>query len=125
MRALVVEDDRVTRRSVVGLLEQLGFGVVEAADGSEALDHLSGAERFDLSLVDWMLPGISGVDVVRAIRANPAHEAMRVMMVTIRNERDDVRQALEVGADEYLMKPVERHALLSKLELLGLTADRG
>jgi two-component system chemotaxis response regulator CheY len=121
MRVLVVEDDPVTRRSIVGLLRRLCIAdVIEAADGEEALDHLKGMTDIDLTLVDWMLPGTSGIDVVRAARANRSHKGMRIMMVTGQNDREDVQVALASGADEYLMKPIERGALISKLNLMGL-----
>ncbi len=120
MRAFIVEDDPVTLRSIAGLPSQLGFDVIEAKDGDAALDHLKGTVEIDVALVDWMLPGISGIDVVRAARSNSAHDGMRIMMVTGRNDRGDVQAALEAGADEYLMKPIERGALISKLRLMGL-----
>jgi DNA-binding response OmpR family regulator len=84
------------------------------------LDHLKGTDAIDLSLVEWILPDTDGVEVVRAARANRARDGMRIMMVTGRTDRDDVQEALDAGVDEYLMKPIERDALISKLNLMGL-----
>lgn len=94
--------------------------VVEAADGEAAMGLLKDMTDIDLALIDWMLPESSGIDVVRSARNNRNHDDMRIMMVTGLNDREDVQNALASGADEYLMKPLERGALISKLDIMGL-----
>ena len=120
MRVLVVEDHADARLLLVLMLQDLHFTVVEAANGEEALDSLDRAGPFEFALVDWGLPGLSGLDLVREIRAKQESDHMKILMVTGRNEMDDVAEALENGVDEYLMKPFDEDALCSKLLLLGL-----
>ena len=105
MRALVIDDSRVMRGILRRFLEQLRYEVGEAADGSAGLDQLRRPARPDVVLVDWNMPGLSGLEFVQAVRAQPDLAGVRLMMVTTENEMDRVAQALEAGADEFLMKP--------------------
>ncbi len=84
------------------------------------MDSVKHTGPFDLALVDWGLPGMSGLDLVCEIRANPESYPMKILVVTGRKELDDVSEALESGVDEYLMKPFDPYTLESKLRLLGL-----
>jgi len=120
MRALVIDDSRVMRGILRRFLEQLHFEVGEAAEGSAGLDHLRRSPRPEVVLVDWNMPGLSGLEFVQAVRAQPDLAGVRLMMVTTENEMDRVAQALEAGADEFLMKPFTIEAVREKLELLGL-----
>ena len=93
----------------------------EAGDGRQALDKLAAIEVPDLALVDWNMPEMNGLDLVRAVRAEPRYAPMRVMMVTTETEIAHVTQALESGADEYVMKPFTADAIRDKLALLGFS----
>ena len=73
-----------------------------------------------LALVDWNMPEMSGIELVEAVRADPAFASLRIVMVTTETELSQVSRALEAGADEYLMKPFTRDDVVGKLELLGL-----
>jgi len=119
MRALVIDDSRVMRGILRRFLEQLRCEVSEAADGSAGLGLLRPVPP-EVVLVDWNMPGLSGLEFVQAVRAQPDLAAVRLMMVTTENEKDRVVQALEAGADEFLMKPFTVEAVREKLELLGL-----
>ena len=119
MRALIVDDSRYMRRVLRGMLEREGFECDEADDASAGLELLYSEPEFDLALVDWNMPGLSGLEMVKMIRAQD-FEGMKVMMVTGHCDSDGIRQALEAGADEYLMKPFDGESLREKLALMGL-----
>ena len=121
MRALVVDDSRAMRAIIAGLLREVGFETAEAGDGPAALDALRAAPA-DLVVLDWHLPGMTGLEIVRAIRAEPAWSAVRVLMITTEVDPARVREALEAGAQEFLMKPFTADHVRDKLALLGLRA---
>ena len=127
MQAMVVDDSRAMRMLMGRVLKDIGFIVDEAGDGSEALDLLR--ERLtpehpngpvELALVDWNMPEMSGIELVEAVRSDPAFSSLRIVMVTTETELSQVSRALDAGADEYLMKPFTRDDVVGKLELLGL-----
>jgi two-component system chemotaxis response regulator CheY len=125
VQAIVVDDSRAMRMLMGRLLKDIGFAVDEAGDGSEALDRLRerlAADPVQLALVDWNMPEMSGIELVEAVRSDPAFSSLRIVMVTTETELSQVSRALEAGADEYLMKPFTRDDVLGKLELLGLPA---
>ncbi len=122
MRALIIDDSRAMRSILSGILDRTGLhrragrgcrigGVTPRAD-----------HDFDFALVDWNLPGMNGLELVKIIRKNPELAAIRLMMVTTETQLDRVREALEAGADEYIMKPFDKEMLLEKLTLLGIEA---
>ncbi len=113
MRVLVADDDKSMRLLVVRLLEKIGVhDTTQAADGSEALLHLKDTE-FDLVVTDWEMPGQSGLDVVRAIRASGSR--VPILMITVRAERSQVLAAIEAGVSDFLSKPIEANTLSNKL----------
>lgn len=120
MRALVVDDSKTTRMIIGRILREIGFEVVEAADGQQALARLEEGGRADLALVDWNMPEMSGIEFVRAVRAEPAYADMKLMMVTTESEAEQVSVALQAGADEYAMKPFTKEVIQEKLALLGI-----
>ena len=120
MRALVVDDSRAMRSILGGILEEVGFEVVQVPDAEEA-DRLLHVDRtFDLALIDWNLPVMNGLDLVKMLRSRSELGAIRLMMVTTETGLAKVREALEAGADEYIMKPFDKEMLLEKLQLLGI-----
>jgi two-component system chemotaxis response regulator CheY len=124
VQAMVVDDSRAMRMLIGRLLKDIGFEVAEAGDGSQALDGLRerlAANPVQLALVDWNMPEMSGIELVEAVRADPAFAGLRIVMVTTETELSQVMRALEAGADEYLMKPFTRDDVVGKLELLGLS----
>lgn len=124
MRALVVDDSRAMRTAVRRLLEELGFDVLEAADGRQALEVLdAAAESLDVALIDWHMPEMDGLELVKQMQDDAELFRIRKMMVTAETDMRRVMEALRVGADEYLMKPVTRDALVDKLRLLGFELD--
>jgi two-component system chemotaxis response regulator CheY len=123
MRALVIDDSRAMRSILCGILDSLGFDVVEAADGRRAMAILAEDRGFDLALVDWNLPEMSGLEIVTEVRKDARLATVRLLMVTTETEIARVTQALQAGADEYIMKPFNRDMLLDKLVMLGIPVD--
>lgn len=117
-RVLVVDDSRATRAIIRRILERLGFEVHEAADGGEGIAQARALEGLGLMLVDWNMPVADGLEVVRAVRRRPELAAVRILMVTTESEVSRMVEALEAGADEYLMKPFSSEALCEKLSLM-------
>jgi two-component system chemotaxis response regulator CheY len=120
MRALVIDDSRAMRSILRNILSELDFDVVEAADGKQAVRTLADDPRFDLALVDWNLPEMNGLEIVTEVRSTLGMTDIKLLMVTTETEFDRVAQALDAGADEYIMKPFDRDMLLDKLLILGV-----
>jgi len=120
MRALVVDDSRAMRAILSRHLKELGFEVHEAKSGLDALMVLHKVGDVDLAMVDWNMPEMDGFEFLRRVRSESQYDNVRVMMVTTESEMSQVQVALEAGANEYLMKPFDREALLEKLLLLGI-----
>ena len=120
MNALVIDDSKAMRSILKKILVDLGFDVVQAGDGRQALEGLERVGKFDVALVDWNMPEMSGIEFVQAVRQNPAYDDMPLMMVTTETEMSQVVKALDTGANEYLMKPFTKDHLLEKLDILGL-----
>jgi two-component system, chemotaxis family, chemotaxis protein CheY len=123
MRALVVDDSRVMRLIIGKIVKENGFEVVEAGNGQEALERLraTGSE-ITLALVDWNMPVMDGLSFVQAARADAAFSSLRMIMVTTESGSEQVAQAIQAGADEYLMKPFTKESLRDKLALIGFEA---
>lgn len=120
MRALVIDDSRVMRRIVSGILNPLGFETVEAEHGRAALDVLESGMPVDLACVDWNMPVMDGLEFVTSVRANRAWRNVTLMMVTTESETGQIVRALAAGAHEYVIKPFTPDAIREKLQLLGL-----
>lgn len=120
MKALVVDDSRAMRSILGRSLENLGFEVCQAEHGRDALALLQRQPIPDLALVDWHMPEMDGLELVKTVRANTAFDTMRIIVVTVESEMERVEEALSAGTDEYLMKPFDHEALVAKLGLLGL-----
>jgi two-component system chemotaxis response regulator CheY len=122
MRVLIVDDSRFIRQHLRQVLEGMGMSCEEAQNGQEAIEVLRGAPCFDFMLVDVNMPGMDGLECVRQLREADLHPRMKVMMVTTEADNSFIRQALEYGADEFLMKPFTPASLREKLLMLGLAA---
>ena len=120
MRVLVVDDSRAARSFIGRMVRELGFDVVEAAQGREALDHLVADAPIDLALVDWNMPEMNGLEFVVAARADERFQVMPIVMCTSETEMSQMVRALDAGASEYIMKPFTKDILKGKLDLLGL-----
>jgi two-component system chemotaxis response regulator CheY len=102
------------------MLRGLGFEVVEAANGREAMERLQSAGKVDIALVDWNMPEMNGFEFVRAVRADHMYDCVLLMMVTTETEMENVVRALAAGANEYVMKPFTQEVILEKLRIFGM-----
>jgi len=108
-------------RTLLGsFCQSLDCEIVEAADGREALEQMALHQPFDFALVDWDMPVMNGLELVKVLRANPAYNDMKLMMVTAQTSMDSVVEAIENGANDYLMKPLTEEMFQDKLKLLGI-----
>ncbi|WP_213948734.1 chemotaxis response regulator CheY [Luteibacter sp. dw_328] len=118
MKILVVDDFSTMRRIVRNLLVELGFTntlIQEAEDGNAALMMLR-AQPFDLVVTDWNMPNMTGIELLRAIRADAALKSMPVLMVTAENNRDQIIAAAQSGVNGYVVKPFTAVTLKEKLD---------
>jgi two-component system chemotaxis response regulator CheY len=121
MQAMVIDDSRAMRLILARIAGQLGFDVIQAGNGQEALDRLGELEQVpELALVDWNMPVMNGLEFIVAVRKEPKYKSMTLMMVTTESEHSQLVRALAAGAHEYLIKPFTADAMRDKLALLGL-----
>lgn len=120
MRALVVDDSRAMRMVVSRIVSRLGFDTVEAEHGQAALDAIATGPVPQLALIDWNMPVMDGLTLVKTLRTDPVTRGITLMMVTTESEQSQIVRALAAGAHEYLIKPFTEDALVDKLSLLGL-----
>ena len=120
MRALVIDDSRTVRAIIGKILREIGLEVIEAANGREGLVQLNEPPGVELILVDWNMPEMNGLEFVRSLRQDVTYNDVLVMMVTTETEATQMVSALDAGANEYLMKPFTREALVEKLDLLSI-----
>lgn len=124
MKALVVDDSKAIRSILRKTLKEIGVEVIaEATHGVEALSRLRETGPLDLTLVDWNMPEMNGLELVQQVRDDDTLARVRLMMVTTETEMAHVQRALEAGADEYVMKPFSRDIIADKLLILGLHTD--
>jgi two-component system chemotaxis response regulator CheY len=116
---LVVDDSRVVRKVARRILEDLGVEVAEAGDGAEALEWVRTAMP-DFILLDWNMPVMDGMTFLRALRAELGGTEPRVIFCSVENDLDRIREALDAGACEYIMKPFDGDIVASKLALAGV-----
>jgi two-component system chemotaxis response regulator CheY len=120
-KALVVDDSKAVRMLLGRTLRQLGYEVQEAANGREALDVIEpGNSGVDLVLADWNMPEMSGLDLLKKLRQNPALTSLVIVMVTTETEIEQIAEAMQAGANEYVMKPFTQDILVEKLQLAGI-----
>lgn len=115
MRILVIDDFQTMRRIIINLLRQLGFtNMTEADDGTTAWDKLQ-AEHVDLIVSDWNMPKMTGMDLLRKVRADERYRATPFIMVTAEGKRENVIAAVQAGVSNYIVKPFNAATLKEKL----------
>jgi two-component system, chemotaxis family, chemotaxis protein CheY len=117
-KCLIVDDSRVIRKVSRHILESLGFAVDEADNGKTGLEACERAMP-DVVLLDWNMPVMTGIDFIRVLRQRPGGDVPKVVFCTTENDVTHIRQAIEAGADEYVMKPFDHETLQMKLQLVG------
>lgn len=114
MKVLVVEDEENIRKIIKKILELNKFEVLEAEDGAKAMDIFY-SEKIDLIILDWMLPKISGIEILKMIREE---SSIPILMLTAKTQDDDEIEGLEVGASDYLKKPFSIKVLITRVKKL-------
>ena len=114
-QVLVVEDESSIREMVRFALERADFSVAEAADVAQARVRIADA-RPDLILLDWMMPGVSGVEFARELKSSPTTRDIPIIMVTARAEEEDRVRGLNLGCDDYVCKPFSFPELIARIQ---------
>ncbi len=116
MKVLVVDDFATMRRIVKNILTQLGFkNIIEADDGTTALDILK-AEKIDLIISDWNMPKMTGLDLLKAVRADSSMVETPFIMVTAEAQQDNIILAVKAKVSQYIVKPFTAETLSEKME---------
>jgi two-component system chemotaxis response regulator CheB len=123
VRALVVDDSKPSRSIVARTLTELKFACTEAGNGQEALAALAAAGRPDLITVNWHMPVMDGIELVRRLRREPAYRGLPILMISTEHEQERIAVARQAGIDDYLAKPFTAAALTRKLVELGVVSE--
>jgi len=115
MQILIAEDDNITRRLLESMLKERGYDVICVANGNDAWEHLQRENHPQLVLLDWMMPGMDGVEVCRKLRARSKERSIYVILLTSRDRKEDIVSGLQAGADDYLVKPFDKEELHARL----------
>jgi len=116
MIVLIAEDDAATRGMLSQYLKKKGLTVMTAADGDEAAEILK-KNQISIAILDWMMPGLSGIDIVRKIREKKAAAYTYILMLTARDKAEDMLTGFEAGVDEYIQKPINLRELFTRLKV--------
>ena len=115
MRALVADDDRGTATMLKGMVEKWGIDVCMVHDGAAAWAALQQDPTIALAILDWMMPGMDGVEVCQRIRER--NKIVYVIMLTSRGTKENIVEGLHAGADDYLIKPFDKNELLARIQV--------
>ncbi|MDF1611274.1 MAG: response regulator [Stygiobacter sp.] len=124
LKFLVVDDSVTMRRIVMNSLKQIGHeNFVEAADGRDALIKLNSDDSINFIITDWNMPDVSGLELVKQVRANPKTANLPVLMVTTRGMKEDIIEALNAKVNNYIVKPFTPQVLREKIEQIISTVN--
>ncbi|KAA3658417.1 MAG: DNA-binding response regulator, partial [Calditrichaeota bacterium] len=112
---LIAEDDLVTRRMLKATLEKFGHTVIDAADGNQAWEMLNSPHAPQLVILDWMMPGKDGPEIVEALRKVEREQYHYIMLLTSKSEKEDITHGWKSGADDFITKPFDRDELKLRL----------
>lgn len=123
MKCLCVDDSATMRRIVVNALKAIGItDVIEAGDGKEALAKCDASVA--LVITDWNMPNMGGLELTRALRADPATAKLPILMVTTRSVKEDILQAADAGVTSYILKPFTPQVLKEKIDQINAAPSR-
>jgi two-component system chemotaxis response regulator CheY len=116
MRILVVDDSSTMRRIIINALNKVGFSdYLEASNGREGIEKLA-TGPVDLIITDWNMPEMTGVEFIRAVRANDSTKQIPALMVTTNAAQEDITVAMEAGVNNYLVKPFTPDSIKEKIQ---------
>lgn len=129
MRLLIAEDDPVSRRMLDAMCRSWGYEVTAVEDGKAALGILLSDSAPSLVILDWMMPEIDGLEVLKQVRARAPEKPSYIIVLTARAKKDDIVRALDAEADDYVIKPFDYHELRARIRVgarvVGLQAALG
>jgi DNA-binding response OmpR family regulator len=117
MRILIAEDDSISRRVLEAMLQKWGYEVVVTCDGEEAWQALDRDDAPPMAILDWMMPGLDGGEVVRRARQRQASVPTYIIMLTAKSQKTDIVAGLDTGADDYITKPFDRDELRARVQV--------
>jgi len=117
MKVLIAEDDPVSRRVLEATLAKCGYHVVVTCDGVAAWQELKSEDAPKLAILDWMMPGMDGLEVCRKVRESPDHRPTYIILLTARGRREDIVAGLQAGADDYVTKPFDSGELRARVQV--------
>jgi sigma-B regulation protein RsbU (phosphoserine phosphatase) len=116
MTILIAEDDPVTRKILESILIKWGYDVIVTCDGSEAWQVLQSENAPKLVILDWIMPGIDGLELCRKIRSKPNAQPVYIILLTAKGQKEDIIKGLRNGADDYVTKPFNRDELGARVQ---------
>jgi DNA-binding response OmpR family regulator len=116
-RILLAEDEEIIRMLIVDTLEDEDYHVDEAADGEEAL-KLFEQNEYDLLILDYMMPGYSGMEVIKKVRAGLVNSEVKILMLSAKSQKNEQEMILSVGANEFMPKPFSPLQLIEKVKAI-------
>jgi two-component system chemotaxis response regulator CheY len=114
LKIFIVDDEEMIRNLFIRMLEPKGIEVIAVSNGKSALDKIT--KECDLVFLDWLLPEISGLEVLEQIRTTNSFHDLPIIMVTALSEMDNVMDAMAAGANDYIIKPFSPHIIYEKIE---------
>jgi two-component system cell cycle response regulator len=117
VKVLIADDDALSRKILEDCLSEWGYDIIMANNGNEAWDILENSDRPNMAVLDWMMPGMDGVEICRRLRLLNLPNYVYVILLTARSKREDIINGLESGADDYIIKPFNREELKSRLKI--------
>jgi sigma-B regulation protein RsbU (phosphoserine phosphatase) len=117
MKILIADDDLSSRTILEGVLKKWGYEFISAADGHAAWEALQQTDAPQLAILDWMMPGMTGPEICRKLRAQERTEPLYLILLTAKDERENVIEGLEAGADDYVAKPYDIGELSARIKV--------
>jgi sigma-B regulation protein RsbU (phosphoserine phosphatase) len=117
MKILIAEDNQTSRRILEAILVKWNYEVISACDGNEAWEKLQGKEAPRLMVLDWMMPGKNGIELCRMLRRRDNVEPVYIILLTSRDDKNDIVEGLRAGADDYIAKPFDKDELRARIDV--------
>ncbi len=117
MKILIAEDNQTSRRILEAILVKWNYEVISACDGNEAWEKLQGKEAPRLMVLDWMMPGKNGIELCRMLRRRDNVDPVYIILLTSRDDKNDIVEGLRAGADDYIAKPFDKDELRARIDV--------